>query len=476
MKWDKLIFTYFQDNLTDKNIILDQTKILPLIAKRVLPGNKPVLCLDRLECQQQFENPDIQSIVVSKEQLIPNYLKNRANIVRFSKALLPFDISDNILNKIGQEDLFVLLDHKPGNEPVTESNLKTLLEQAQKLKQNIDLKRIANELEEVLQKEGLSEQNWLEVGAKWGRLQYLLAKQGQSLEPYVHFGHKLNTLLLKFYLSEDFAKLYYYQDLKLIYQVAGYIQARRHTRFALVCFDGMGFSEWLVLKEYLKERIQGLEFKEQSIFNLIPTTTSICRQALFCADFIRPYQENIDEAKAFWGQFKKFDCNFYKDKELREFTDENLTGIQAVGMICNIFDFTAHSQHSVRPEQGKGFYLEQARMYLENSNVGLVLDKLLKNGFYIYITSDHGVIPATGNKNVPPKYLQDEFARRGCLAKHPLTKESEQFIVCPIPYVPDRFLLLAEPGELFGHAGEKKLTHGGISMDESILPFIEVHN
>lgn len=88
------------------------------------------------------------------------------------------------------------------------------------------------------------------------------------------------------FITEEYDQLFfasYKNGPVTINQTMNYLGTLESERTALLCFDGMGFPEWVGLKEYLQTNKLS-NFQEQATFALVPTLTSSSRTALFSGE------------------------------------------------------------------------------------------------------------------------------------------------------------------------------------------------
>jgi hypothetical protein len=107
-----------------------------------------------------------------------------------------------------------------------------------------------------------------------------------------------------------------------------------------------------------------------------------------------------------------------------------------------------------------------------------LLQLLLKHDFAVFLTADHGNIEAVGIGNPSEKAIADYRGQRARVyADQALRAQvKEQFrdaIEWDSPVLPSNFMPLLAPGRsAFIPKGEVIVTHGGISMEELIVPLI----
>ena len=95
-------------------------------------------------------------------------------------------------------------------------------------------------------------------------------------------------------------------------------------------------------------------------------------------------------------------------------------------------------------------------------------------GYKLFFCSDHGSIVAKGNGKKIEKYLREKFAKRACLIEGKTSVEFQNFPQMKIPFVENKLLVLAEGRTMFDNLNYIEISHGGITVDEIVVPFIEV--
>jgi hypothetical protein len=107
---------------------------------------------------------------------------------------------------------------------------------------------------------------------------------------------------------------------------------------------------------------------------------------------------------------------------------------------------------------------------------GLLLDQ----GFHVYLTSDHGNCEAIGTGRPNQGVIAENRGERVRIYGTSLlrTQSAQQIpgtIELPTPALPPDFLpLFAGKRTAFVNKGEALVAHGGISVEELIVPFVKV--
>ena len=131
-------------------------------------------------------------------------------------------------------------------------------------------------------------------------------------------------------------------------------------------------------------------------------------------------------------------------------------------------------------KQGKkGMYQDMKLLSESKRLVGLV-KRMLKEGFDVYISADHGDTVCTGIGKITGTGVELETkSRRMLVLKDFAVKDSlkgkENLIEYPKYYLPKEFdYMICDTGVSFDTKGEEVLSHGGITLDEVVVPFIKI--
>jgi hypothetical protein len=129
---------------------------------------------------------------------------------------------------------------------------------------------------------------------------------------------------------------------------------------------------------------------------------------------------------------------------------------------------------------GKRGIAAQIESWCESGFVDQLFSLLLEKGFHVYLTADHGNVEAVGqgrpNQGVAPE-LRGERVR----TYRSETLASESAAANPNTYrldvagLPTDFKpLFSGARSAFMHVGEPAVVHGGISIEELLVPFVRV--
>jgi hypothetical protein len=250
------------------------------------------------------------------------------------------------------------------------------------------------------------------------------------------------------------------------------IKTIKNDKIALICFDCMGWAEWLILKDYLKD--EAIAFQEDAIFAMLPSVTAISRSAIFQGSsdvYNLKSPGRAAEAKSFAAFFENKHTKYFTDKDV--ITSDAILGYDVVSVLYTFYDDLGHSTHFAPLEDNKEPYFDAVWRYLEKSTVKDDINTLLKNGYSIFICSDHGSVVAVGNGQKLEKYLIDSFAKRAAIVPIDAVSHVKQQTL-KIPFVDDKLLALPEGRTMYANMGTIEVNHGGITLEEMVVPYIKL--
>ncbi len=278
----------------------------------------------------------------------------------------------------------------------------------------------------------------------------------------------------------------------MVHHVPRFLSMRRaagETRIALLVFDGLAVDQWVQIREALAKRAPKLGFEESACFAWLPTLTSVSRQALFSGLKPREFADTIESTSPEPTQWSRF----WQDQGLRANEVMYRKGLKRTDQLAELG--TAMSAPSIRVAGivvvtvdeivhgavlGKRGMAAQIESWCESGFVDQLFSLLLDKGFHVYLTADHGNVEAVGqgrpNQGVAPE-LRGERVR----TYRSETLVSESAAANPNTYrldvagLPANFMTLFAGGRTaFMQSGEPAVVHGGISVEELLVPFVKI--
>jgi len=340
--------------------------------------------------------------------------------------------------------------------------------------------------------------DWLNFASRWAHLNEMryeiLGFAGSELDKQISGYQQDVDVAFQKWLSERYAGLYNMPAKPPLMQhhipsalAETYLEQGR--RVALLVLDGMSFDQWLAIKRVLLQKTTSYKFDESAIFAWAPTITSVCRQALFSGKIPSNFASSImttEKEPALWAQFwlqqglSRDESAYIKglgDASSLSEVDEIASShrVKALGLVVDKIDKIMHGI-----ELGAAGMHSQVKQWANEDYLEKLLGILKKNNFKIYLTADHGNIEVSGcgrpmegaisdMRGERVRIYKDAMLRSGVAAKFPATIE------WPDIGLPDNFMPLIAPGRAaFIPDGHTAVTHGGVCIEEIIVPLIQI--
>lgn len=263
---------------------------------------------------------------------------------------------------------------------------------------------------------------------------------------------------------------------------------------ALLVMDGMSLSDWMLVKQAWQARHADWQIKENLVLAQIPTITAISRHALISglrpSDFYTAYSPKLTEAKswqAFWSQrdlpengIAFLPLNLDKNDPTPEITNPRL---QVLCLIERQLDEIMHGSMlgSSAYQSAVNFWLSEDKSGKNSSKLEALMNALFEQGYIIFIASDHGHCEAYGIGTPSEGIVAQSRGRRARLyndrlaAQHTRDSYSNTILWEKDGLLPQDLVAVLPAGrQAFTEFNEIVITHGGITMDEVIVPFVEL--
>lgn len=262
----------------------------------------------------------------------------------------------------------------------------------------------------------------------------------------------------------------------------------RRTKIAFLLVDGLALDQWIALREELGELDSTLQFRENAVFAWIPTLTSVSRQAAFAGKppiYFPTSIHTTDKEPGLWTQFwvdqglnanKVAYAKGLDDGHLDEVSELlSRPSLRVVGLVIDKVDRIMHGM-----ELGAAGMHNQVRQWARQGFMRDLLDLLHDHGFQVYLASDHGNIEAKGVERSDEGAVADLRGARVRVYSDPRLRAQikERFpksLEWPSVGLPEDYLTLIAPNRAaFVRVGETLVVHGGISIEELIVPFVQI--
>ncbi len=269
------------------------------------------------------------------------------------------------------------------------------------------------------------------------------------------------------------------------------LPARR--RIALVVVDGLALDQWLLVRDSILANVGATcEAEESAVFAWVPTLTSISRQAIFAGEAPFAFGASLlttAKEEAWWRRLwedrdvERRQIAFVKQKDHEpdgDFFDRanqqiDNPGVFRLGLVVNTLDAALHAA-----AVETGWLHALVRKWQTDGHLLKLISALLAHEFEVHITSDHGNIEARGIGrpdvgDVPEFRASRVYAFPDQHTRHDqATKFTDTIEWDGAGLPPGYFTLIASKRSAFIDRGARAVTHGGMSLEEVIVPFVSI--
>lgn len=266
-------------------------------------------------------------------------------------------------------------------------------------------------------------------------------------------------------------------------------------RVALIVLDGMSLAAWRTIWSVWTARHPTWRAGETLMLAQIPTITAISRQALLAGKPPRTFPDSLtnnQQESAHWRRFWEAH-NLPANAVAYESISATLARPQptaldslhtrALAVVLPDIDSLVHGA-----TEGLAGLYAGLRVWLDDTHAGIgslwletLIQTLLDHGYRVAITSDHGHVEAVGIGQPQEGVTVITRSKRARLyaseraARNVQSTFSNTTLWYDDGILPDAcWVLMANGGEAFAPRGQRVVSHGGITLDETIVPFIEI--
>jgi hypothetical protein len=260
------------------------------------------------------------------------------------------------------------------------------------------------------------------------------------------------------------------------------------TKVAFLLVDGLAIDQWVALREVLGKQDATLLFREDAVFAWIPTITSVSRQAAFAGKppiYFPMSIHTTDKEQGLWSQFwidEGFNANevaYAKglgDEDLKQICELlSQPKLRIVGLVIDKVDKIMHGM-----ELGAAGMHNQIKQWARQRFMQDLLNLLHIEGFKVYLASDHGNIEAKGIGQPREGSVADRRGERvriysDCRLRAQVKERFPKALEWPSIGLPEDYLALIAPNRAaFVREGETLVSHGGITVEELLVPFVQI--
>ena len=247
----------------------------------------------------------------------------------------------------------------------------------------------------------------------------------------------------------------------------------RNSRVLFVVVDGMSLEAWTAVRLVWEQEHGLAASSEWAAFGVVPTITSFARRAIFegCSPMrFSGESHSTSLERRLWRQ--RFPTGAYFAIAEREALTDALYQGKTVAVVDVSLDRRCHDSSPALET-----IPELARVWATKCGIAEVARAALELGYRVVLTSDHGQAAGRGI-GLPNVGLAAEIRAKRCLlftTEETLRPYAERGISDFVFSTAgaNRRTLFARYGESFDYQGMESVSHGGLSLEEVIVPVVE---
>ncbi|MEX2548416.1 MAG: BREX-3 system phosphatase PglZ [Chloroflexota bacterium] len=268
-----------------------------------------------------------------------------------------------------------------------------------------------------------------------------------------------------------------------VHRIAHFLARRARDgeaeRVLLLVLDGLGHAQWA----HLRERLPLHVFESGSTLALVPTYTTVSRQAIFAGDLPASFPDTIWTTqpeprrwRAHWAAegFPVTGIAYHRVKGRLPHDHLGFGDAPVTGVVVNAVDDLMHTSELF----GDAQLLANLDVWTQNGFLVDLVARAAAEGIETWITADHGNLECIGVGSISEGVAIESSGKR--LLRYPNrtlrdASAAEGIVWDDIPGMPSTAepLLFAAGRNAFTN-NRLSISHGGLSLDEVIVPLARV--
>lgn len=331
---------------------------------------------------------------------------------------------------------------------------------------------------------------WLELAAWWGRVRALIAEAPQE--------RTLQDEADAWWLGIDAAFATWLREGALasamtsasatwpatVASIGPFLARRMRAgttrRLLLVVVDGMGWAQW----ELIKSASAFSVLQERGTLAMVPTLTSVSRQSILAGQLPLHFADSLagtGQERARWQSLwhRELGDNVppaWYTKTVGRFPRDipDLNGAEVSAVVVNAVDELMHGA-----VMGDRQLALDVRSWAQHGFLDALVATATDDGYEVWITADHGNVEALplGNPKFEGLAVEHSGSRVRWYATPDLAEASSaDGVYWPNPpgLPNDRCFALFAPGRGGFFGSGLRMAHGGLSVDEVVVPLAQV--
>ena len=264
---------------------------------------------------------------------------------------------------------------------------------------------------------------------------------------------------------------------------------KKAEKVALIVLDGLSLDQWITIRGCLGDHEKLYQMDESACFAWVPTLTSVSRQAGFSGKVPWDFPSSINttnKEEKLWRQFweahglKRMEIAYKRglgDGKVAEVLDDILhpQNTKALGLVVDKVDKIMHGVQLGSP----GMH-NQIKQWADAGFLNSLFQYLFELDFQIWLTSDHGNIECQGIGKPNEGAIAETRGERVRIYSSDTLRETvaqsypSALAWNPVGLPENYYPLLLSNGGAFTLQGTTLVGHGGISIQEVIVPLVKI--
>jgi hypothetical protein len=345
-------------------------------------------------------------------------------------------------------------------------------------------------------------QTWIQAATRWAEVVALRwsLPEDMPLEDKSRFetAHHLIEQRFQEWMVAHYGALHslsYLPRPAMLHQIPRYMAHRLAAKgparkLAVVVIDGLAMDQWAVVRQEMPSRKWLTE--EFGLFAWVPTLTSVSRQSIFAGDPPFFFCQSLDTTRKeeqHWTRFwddrgvRKGEAVYACQGTLEDddaFIKRIIEKIdqprcKVAGIVVGTIDQMLHGIVNGTDGMHAG-----VRHWAKRGALWRLLDAMLERGFEVILTADHGNVEGVGIGKPNVGATADERGERvhvfsDALLRSNVAEKYPGSLEWPCIGLADDYLALIAPAlRAFIGKGKRTVAHGGICIEEAIVPYVTI--
>jgi hypothetical protein len=264
-----------------------------------------------------------------------------------------------------------------------------------------------------------------------------------------------------------------------LHQVVHFLARRVEdgAKVVLLVIDGLGFAQWSRIRSVASLHVELIT----GCLAMVPTLTTVSRQAIFAGTLPVDFTDSLTTTShepRHWSRFwlehglQQRDIAYHKTIGATPDDVPELSGA-AIAVVVNAVDEILHGAEVLGDPQ----VAASVDLWARTGFLRRIVEDATSRGYEVWITSDHGNIPTTPGPVPREGNTVEAAGTRVRTYPNPILREqaADYGVIWDPPGLARMAMNpLFAAGRRGFHTSGVRVSHGGTSLDEVIVPFVRV--